>query len=45
MSARNYAMLCAGVALAAAGAALFVPGAGPAFESLLLLFLSSNAAG
>lgn len=45
MSARNYAMLCAGVALAAAGAVLLVPGAGPAVERLLLLFLSANAAG
>ncbi len=43
MRARNYLMLCAGVAAVVVLAVLVVPGVGDAFEGALLGFLATYA--
>lgn len=43
MTLRNYLILCAAGSAVTVLAMMFVPGVADAFESVLLLFLSTNA--
>lgn len=43
MTLRNYLILCGAGSIVTVLAMMFVPGVADAFESILLLFLSTNA--